>query len=58
MTQRLYKETTGGTRCAQCGYPLGADEDISLIIASGDLIHTSCWEEYAEDNKGEFLSPL
>ncbi len=41
-------------RCALCGFELLPGEDAFALYSSGDIIHKSCWCEYADDNSSFF----
>lgn len=40
-------------RCCQCGYELLPGEE-AMALNNGDLIHESCWNDYAEENAAFF----
>ncbi|MBR4979023.1 MAG: hypothetical protein IKX77_00535 [Clostridia bacterium] len=44
--------------CAQCGYVVFDDDDAFKINANGEVLHKVCWEEYASQNAGEFLTAI
>ncbi len=41
-------------KCCQCGFELLPGEQAMEIHISGDLIHKSCWCEYADENPDIF----
>ena len=52
------EESYAGCRCAKCGYGFAPGDAIARIRMSGDVIHLSCWDEFAADNADEFLERL
>ncbi len=41
-------------KCCQCGFELLPGEEVMEIHTSGDIIHKSCWCEYADENHKVF----
>ena len=37
-------------KCMYCGYEIVPGEEKAIVEATGDTIHRSCWQDYAEDN--------
>lgn len=37
-------------KCCHCGFELLPGEEVMEIHTSGDIIHKSCWCEYADEN--------
>ncbi len=40
-------------KCCSCGYPILRGED-AMALNNGDLIHRSCWCDYADENPDYF----
>lgn len=40
-------------KCCHCGYELLCGED-ALVLNNGDVIHESCWTDYADENIDTF----
>ncbi len=36
--------------CDQCGFAVYACDDARMIPESEDIIHTDCWQDYAEEH--------
>lgn len=53
MTQGFIDFTGHFTVCAQCGYRFIKGDDALRIRQTGDIIHESCWMDYADDNVSE-----
>lgn len=43
-------------KCSQCGFELLPGEEVVEIHTNGELIHKSCWCEYADENLDIFGS--
>ena len=41
-------------KCCYCGCPVMPGEEAMQIYVSGDVIHSACWQEYAEENTDTF----
>ena len=41
-------------KCCHCGFELLPGEEAIEIFDSGDIIHRSCWNEYADENCDSF----
>ncbi len=37
-------------KCCHCGFELLPGEEAVEIFINGDVIHKSCWNEYADEN--------
>ena len=37
-------------KCSHCGFELLPGEEAMEIFVNGDIIHKSCWCEYADEN--------
>ena len=40
-------------KCCSCGYPVLTGET-AMALHNGDLIHESCWGDYADENADYF----
>lgn len=41
-------------KCCYCGYEMLDGEEAVEIYCNGDVIHKSCWTEYADENMEVF----
>lgn len=45
-------------KCMYCGYPIERGEEKAKVLTTGDVIHKTCWIDYAEDNFDELCTLL
>ncbi len=45
-------------KCMYCGYEIVKGEEKAFVMSTGDTIHRSCWQDYAEDNFYELCHML
>ncbi|MBQ7399102.1 MAG: hypothetical protein IJW06_01395 [Clostridia bacterium] len=46
------------TVCAHCGYRFVTGERALWIKETGDIVHRDCFNDYTEDNIGEFTDEI
>ena len=52
---RKHRETFDHAECcASCGFELLSGEEAMEVGDTGELIHKSCWNEYADENAERF----
>lgn len=53
-------ETFSGhyTVCAQCGYRFTRGDEALRIKETGDIVHSECYIDYADDNIDELAEKL
>lgn len=45
-------------RCIYCGYEISDYQTAVKVIATQDIIHEDCWQNYAEESFDELCIPL
>lgn len=45
-------------KCMYCGYEILHGESKAQVIATGDVIHKKCWQDYADENFYELCCVL
>lgn len=45
-------------RCIYCGYEITDCQSAVKVIATEDIIHEECWQNYAEESFDELCVPL
>lgn len=45
-------------RCIYCGYEITDYQNAVKVIATDDIIHEECWQNYAEESFEELCTPL
>lgn len=46
------------TVCAQCGYRFARGDEALRIKQTGDVVHSECYIDYTDDNRGELADIL
>ncbi len=41
--------------CDHCGFAIYAADDALIVKETEDIIHSDCWEEYAEEHMFDFV---
>ena len=44
--------------CDHCGFAIESADDAVYVPATGDRVHTDCWEEYAMEHMFDFARLL
>ena len=45
-------------KCMYCGYDIIRSDERVQVNATGDTIHRTCWQDYAEDSINELCTML
>ena len=45
-------------KCAYCAYEILPDDEAVRVITTKDILHRTCWCEYAEDNCLDLCTPF